>query len=43
MEDIKVGIIGGSGMDDPQLIKGVKEKKLKPLTAALLLHLQSVR
>src|SRR4030067_2991007 len=29
MEDIKVGIIGGSGMDDPRLIKGVKEKKIK--------------
>lgn len=29
MEDIKVGIIGGSGMDDPQLMKDVKEKKIK--------------
>ena len=29
MSDIKVGIIGGSGLDDPQLMKNIKEKKLK--------------
>jgi 5'-methylthioadenosine phosphorylase len=29
MDDIRVGIIGGSGMDDPRLMKGIKEKKTK--------------
>lgn len=29
MGDIKIGIIGGSGLDDPQLMKNIKEKKLK--------------
>jgi 5'-methylthioadenosine phosphorylase len=29
MSDIKVGIIGGSGLDDPRLMKNIKEKKLK--------------
>lgn len=29
MPGIKVGIIGGSGMDDPQLLKEKKEKKVK--------------
>jgi len=29
MSNIKVGIIGGSGLDDPQLMKNIKEKKLK--------------
>ncbi len=41
MSDIKVGIIGGSGMDDPRLMKDKKEKKVRtpfgspssPLTA----------
>ena len=29
MQRIKVGIIGGSGMDDPRLMKNIKEKKVK--------------
>jgi 5'-methylthioadenosine phosphorylase len=29
MERIRVGIIGGSGMDDPHLMKDLKEKKVK--------------
>lgn len=29
MSDIKVGIIGGSGLDDPRLMKDKKEKKVK--------------
>ena len=29
MRSIKVGIIGGSGMDDPRLMKGIKEKRVK--------------
>ncbi len=29
MNSIKVGIIGGSGMDDPRLMKDIKEKKVK--------------
>ncbi|MCL4490652.1 MAG: S-methyl-5'-thioadenosine phosphorylase [Nitrospirae bacterium] len=29
MGAIKIGIIGGSGMDDPRLMKGIKEKKVK--------------
>ena len=29
MAGIKVGIIGGSGLDDPQLIKNMKEKRVK--------------
>ena len=29
MADIKIGIIGGSGMDDPKLMKNKKEKKVK--------------
>lgn len=29
MASIKVGIIGGSGMDDPGLMKDIKEKKVK--------------
>ena len=29
MEQVKVGIIGGSGMDDPSLMKNKKEKKVK--------------
>ena len=29
MAKIKVGIIGGSGMDDPRLMKNKKEKKVK--------------
>lgn len=31
MAKIKVGIIGGSGMDDPRLMKNKKEKKVKTL------------
>ena len=27
METIKIGIIGGSGMDDPRIIKATREKK----------------
>ena len=26
MKKVKVGIIGGSGLDDPKIIKGAKEK-----------------
>jgi 5'-methylthioadenosine phosphorylase len=29
MPNIKIGIIGGSGMDDPQLLKNIKEKSVK--------------
>jgi 5'-methylthioadenosine phosphorylase len=29
MRNVKVGIIGGSGMDDPQLMKGKREKAVK--------------
>ncbi len=29
MAEIKIGIIGGSGMDDPRLMKGKREKKVK--------------
>ncbi|HXX81178.1 MAG TPA: MTAP family purine nucleoside phosphorylase, partial [Thermodesulfovibrionales bacterium] len=29
MRGIKVGIIGGSGMDDPRLIKDIREKRVK--------------
>ena len=29
MRGIKVGIIGGSGMDDPRLMKNIKEKRVK--------------
>lgn len=29
MANIKVGIIGGSGMDDPRLMKNIREKKTK--------------
>ncbi|MCL4457556.1 MAG: S-methyl-5'-thioadenosine phosphorylase [Nitrospirae bacterium] len=29
MADIKIGVIGGSGLDDPRLMKGAKEKKVK--------------
>jgi 5'-methylthioadenosine phosphorylase len=29
MGEIKVGIIGGSGLDDPRLMKNIKEKKVK--------------
>jgi len=29
MGRIKIGIIGGSGMDDPRLMKNIKEKKVK--------------
>jgi 5'-methylthioadenosine phosphorylase len=29
MAKIKVAIIGGSGLDDPELMKGIKEKKVK--------------
>lgn len=29
MDNIKVGIIGGSGMDDPRLMKDIKEKTVK--------------
>jgi 5'-methylthioadenosine phosphorylase len=29
MGDIKIGIIGGSGMDDPSLMKNIKEKNVK--------------
>jgi len=29
MADIKVGIIGGSGLDDPRLMKNIREKKVK--------------
>ena len=29
MQGIKVGIIGGSGMDDPRLMKNIKEKRAK--------------
>ncbi len=29
MREIKIGIIGGSGMDDPELMKNKKEKKVK--------------
>jgi len=31
MKKIKVGIIGGSGMDDPKLMKNKREKKVKTL------------
>src|SRR3972149_3829734 len=29
MGDIKIGIIGGSGMDDPRLMRNIKEKKVR--------------
>jgi len=29
MGNIKIGIIGGSGMDDPRLMKNIKEKTIK--------------
>jgi len=29
MAKVKVGIIGGSGMDDPRLMKGIREKRVK--------------
>lgn len=29
MSNLKIGIIGGSGLDDPRLMKGAKEKKVK--------------
>src|SRR3990170_8346486 len=29
MENIKIGIIGGSGMDDPRLMRNIKEKKVR--------------
>lgn len=29
MGNIKIGVIGGSGLDDPRLMKGAKEKKVK--------------
>ena len=29
MENIKIGIIGGSGMDDPCLMRNIKEKKVR--------------
>jgi 5'-methylthioadenosine phosphorylase len=29
MAKVKVAIIGGSGLDDPELMKGIKEKKVK--------------
>lgn len=29
MKNVKVGIIGGSGLDDPNLMKDIKEKKVK--------------
>jgi len=29
MSVIKVGVIGGSGLDDPHLMKGIKEKKVR--------------
>ncbi len=29
MKNVKVGIIGGSGLDDPKLMKDIKEKKVK--------------
>jgi len=29
MNNLKIGIIGGSGLDDPRLMKGAKEKKVK--------------
>ncbi|MEC4686550.1 MAG: S-methyl-5'-thioadenosine phosphorylase [Nitrospirota bacterium] len=29
MKKVKVGIIGGSGLDDPKIIKGAKEKNVK--------------
>ncbi len=29
MANLKIGIIGGSGMDDPRLMKGIKEKIVK--------------
>lgn len=29
MKNIKIGIIGGSGMDDPRLMKNIKEKHVK--------------
>ncbi|MEW6115527.1 MAG: S-methyl-5'-thioadenosine phosphorylase [Nitrospirota bacterium] len=29
MSTVKIGIIGGSGMDDPRLMKNIKEKKVK--------------
>jgi len=29
MAKVKIGIIGGSGLDDPNLMKGAKEKKVK--------------
>ena len=41
MAKVKIGIIGGSGMDDPQLMKDIRQKRVKtpygspssPLTA----------
>lgn len=29
MAKVKIGIIGGSGMDDPRLMKGIKEKRVR--------------
>ncbi len=29
MSGVKIGIIGGSGLDDPKLMKDAKEKKVK--------------
>ena len=42
MAAVKIGIIGGSGMDDPKLMKDIREKKVRtpygspssPLTSA---------
>jgi len=37
MKKVKVGIIGGSGLDDPKIIKGAREKKCKdPLRKTLI-------
>ena len=29
MAKVKIGIIGGSGMDDPQLMKDIRQKRVK--------------
>ena len=50
MGDITVGIIGGSGLDDPRLVKDIKEKKVKtpygspssPLTIGKINNIRTV-
>ena len=29
MAEVKIGIIGGSGMDDPQLMQGIRQKRVR--------------